>query len=75
MAGSGVAVPSMVKIEGNQIYSTLPYRRRIQHLREQMMDAFTGTISDYKVEAGKKNKVYVSFTATATTGRGIPLPK
>ena len=30
---------------------------------------FTGTISDYKVEAGKKNKVYVSFTATATTGR------
>ena len=70
MAGSGVAVPSMVKIEGNQIYSTLPYiGGGYNTFGNNDGMRFTGTISDYKVEAGKKNKVYVSFTATATTGR------
>ena len=65
MAGSGVAVPSMVKIEGNQIYSTLPYiGGGYNTFGNNDGMRFTGTISDYKVEAGKKNKG-VSYISTS----------
>ena len=70
MAGSGVAVPSMVKIEGNQIYSTLPYiGGGYNNFGNNDGMRFNGTISDYTVTVDKKNKVRVAFKVTTDTKR------
>ena len=64
----------MVKIEGNQIYSTLPYiGGGYNTFGNNDGMRFTGTISDYKVEAGKNEQGVRKFYGHCDHRQGIPL--
>ena len=66
-----ISISAVVRINGSEIYSSLPYwgdGRTATRPTDAAM-RFTGTISDYEVTEGKKNKMRVTFTASEPSGK------
>ena len=70
LKGGGIASNSLLKVNGETAYSSLPYwGGGYNSFADNDGMRFTGTISDYTVTVDKKNKVRVSFKVTTDTKR------
>lgn len=71
LSGGSIAISAIVRINGSEIFSSLPYwgNGRSAMLSSDLAMRFQGTISDYQVAEGKKNKIMVSFSATEPGGK------
>ena len=65
--GGGIATNSLLKVNGETAYSSMPYWGGGYNNYDGMR--FNGTISDYTVTVDKKNKVRVAFKVTTDTKR------
>ena len=71
LSGGSIAISAIVRISGSEIFSSLPYwgNGRSAMLSSDLAMRFQGTISDYQVTEGKKNKIMVSFNAAEPGGK------
>ena len=58
LSGGSISISAIVRINGSEIFSSPDLAMRFQ-----------GTISDYQVTEGKKNKITVSFNAAEPGGK------
>ncbi len=70
LRGTSIATNmAVLRVDGDKVYSALPYwGSGYNTFSSDNGMRFTGTISDYAVKIGKKDKVVVTFKATADTG-------
>ena len=71
LSGGSISISAIVRINGSEIFSSLPYwgNGRSAMLSSDLAMRFQGTISDYQVTEGKKNKITVSFNAAEPGGK------
>lgn len=71
LSEGATSISAVVRINGSEIYSSLPYwgDGRSTTIASDAAMRFTGTISDYEVTAAKKNKIRVTFNAAEPGGK------
>lgn len=69
--GGSIPMAAIVRVRGNEVYSTLPYwgDARNSAFSSDAAMRFTAKITEYEVTEGKRNKTLVSFTAEDPGGQ------
>ena len=74
--GGSIPIAAVVRIEGSEVYSSLPYWGDARNTAFSSSDAamrFTANITEYEVTEGKKNKTIVNMSAVNPGGQTYKL--